>query len=147
MKTRLYCLLCIAFFSSTALLADNVGPGFGRMLMGGNTDKMSEFMATTSNGTSASKYFAITSGTSGYQKGAVIGYNDAQQYLEENMDMIARDMARGEGEYLDTFAELLEIDNKREFREKMHRNFGKIYTHKDISSGEVLSNVLEVQKS
>lgn len=146
MKIRAILLSFFLLSGTSALLADNVGCGLGRVLMGGNSDKFSEIMAATSNQSTGSNTSAITSGTSGYQKGAVIGYNDAQQYLDENFDMVARDMARGEGEYLETFVQLMEIDDTRKLKQKLRTNFDKIYTHKDITSGEVLTNVLAVYK-
>ncbi len=147
MKQKFFFISLAILFSCANLLADNVGAGLGRVLMGGNSDKMSEFMATSSNHSCANQYCAITSGTSGYQKGAVIGYNDAQQYLEENMDLVARDMARGEGEYLETFIELMELDNKQAMKLKLRQNFDRIYTHKDITSGEVITNIIKIEEN
>jgi hypothetical protein len=144
---KLYIVIIFTFLIlSPQVFADNVGPGLGRNLMSGNNDKFSEVMAVTSNNVTSTKYCAITSGSSGHQKGAIIGYNNAQQYLDENMDMVAHDMARGEGEHLDTLLELMEIDNKNAARIMMKKNFSKIYTHENVTSTEVITNILEVQK-
>ena len=91
----------IASFSSVdSFAAGNAGVGFGAELFKGKSGKFFELLAVTTNGTSCSQTFAITSGTSGYKEGAVIAMNDTEIFIAKNMDNLATDIARGEGEYV-----------------------------------------------
>lgn len=131
-------------FSVSELFADNVGCGLGRIVMKGKQGKVFEVLGVTTNATSYSQTFAITSGTSGYKEGVVIGVNLVDVYVAENMDSLANDIAKGDGEYLDTLAHLMKVDNKDAFKDKLHKNFNKIYNSKDVTSKEVVANIKEI---
>jgi len=103
-----------------------------------------ELAGTCLNSTSANGTFAITSGTLGYQEGAVIGSNLVDEYVAQNMDSIANDIAKGNGEYLDTLAHLMKVENKDAFKDSLHKNFSKIYTSKDVTSKEVVANIKDI---
>ncbi|MFA5519907.1 MAG: DUF3015 family protein, partial [Spirochaetota bacterium] len=59
----------------------------------------------------------------------------------------ATDIAKGDGEYLDTLAHLMKVNNKIEFKSKLHQNFNKIYNSKDIQSQEVVANIKDIYNS
>ena len=63
------------------------------------------------------------------------------------MENLATDIAKGEGEYVDTLAHLMKVDNKAAFRAKLQKNFDKIYTSKDIKSKEVSANIKNIYNS
>ena len=139
--------LVIAFtLCATAVFADNnnLGCGFGAELLKGKQGKLFEVLAVTTNGTSASSTFAITTGSSGYKEGQVIGVNIVDVYVAENMDSLATDIAKGDGEYLDTLAHLMKVQDRDSFKDKLHQNFNKIYTSKDVTSKEVVANIKEI---
>lgn len=141
-------LLVIAFiFSVTGLYANNVGVGFGTAVFQGSKGKVSEVLAVTTNGTSYSSTFAITSGTSGYKDGLVIGVNVVDSYVADNMDSIANDIAKGDGEFIDALASLMKVTDKAAFKNKLHKNFNQIYTSKDVTSKEVVANIRNIQNS
>ena len=133
----------VMFFAlaGTQVFADNIGPGLGRTALKGKSGKVMELVGTFLNGLCGNGTFAITSGTSGYQEGATIGLNSVDLYVAENMDSLANDIAKGNGEYLDTLAHLMKVENKDAFKENLHKNFNKIYTSKDVSSKEVVANI------
>jgi len=139
-------LLVLSVFSS-AFAGGNTGCGLGNVIWKGKSGPVVEILAITTNGTSYSQLFAITSGTSGYQEGATIGANTVELYVDENMDMLAADMSRGNGEYLDTLATLMEVENKSDFNKKLQANFDKIYSHDNITSKEVVANINAVARS
>ena len=128
-------------FAFNNVYADNIGPGLGRVALQGKSGKVWEFIGTTLNGICGNGTFAITSGTLGYKEGATIGYNAADLYIAENMDDLANDIAKGDGEYLDTLAQIMKVQDKSAFKDKLHKNFDKIYTSKDITSKEVSDNI------
>ena len=132
--------LCMTLIVSD-VFANNVGCGFGTVLLKGQKGKIFEILAVTTNGTSCSSTFAITTGTSGYGGASVVQVNLVDEYVAENMDSIANDIAKGDGEYLDTLAHLMKIENKDAFKSTLHNNFNKIYTSKDVTSKEVVANI------
>jgi len=136
-----------ALFSVSSLFANNSGVGLGAVVFQGKKGKVFEVLAVTTNGTSYSSTFAITSGTSGYKDGLVIGVNVVDSYVADNMDNLATDIAKGDGEYLDALATLMKVEDKSAFKAKLQQNFTKIYTSKDVNSKEVVANIRDIQNS
>jgi hypothetical protein len=136
----------VLFFSliGTQVFANNAGVGIGTVLLKGKKGKVMELVATCLNGLCGNGTFAITTGTLGYQEGATIGLNLVDIYVAENMDSLANDIAKGNGEYLDTLAHLMKVENKDAFKDKLHKNFNKIYTSKDVTSKEIVANIKEI---
>jgi len=67
-------------------------------------------MAATTNGTSGTQTFGISSGTSGCTNdGTLLGQYKVTVFASANFDNLSQDMARGSGEHLTSFAELLNI--------------------------------------
>lgn len=140
-KTVVLVLAFLALFAAAEAFANNVGVGFGTVLMEGKKGKLWEVLAVTTNGTSGSSTFAITSGTSGYKEGAKIGMAAVDVYIAENMDALAVDIAKGDGDYLETLAFLMKAQDKEAFKLLMHRNFDKIYASQDVTSNEVSETI------
>jgi len=59
------------------------------------------------------------------------------------MDSLAKDIARGHGEYLDTFAGLIAVpeSQKTAIYASLQANFSKIYTSDSVSYLDVLRNI------
>ena len=146
-KVLIASLMLFVTFIVADAFANNVGCGFGTEILKGKKGKVFEVLAVTTNGTSGSSTFAITTGTSGYKEGAMIGVNIVDVYISENMDNLASDIAKGDGEYLDTLAHLMKVEDKQEFKNKLHQNFNKIYNSKDIQSKEVVANINSIHNS
>jgi hypothetical protein len=140
-------VLAVSAFIADAAYADNVGCGLGRIALKGKKGKVFEILAVTTNGTFASQTFAITSGTSGYQEGVAIGMNDIDVYVAENMDNLATDIAKGDGEYIDTLATMMNVSDKTIFKSKMKSNFNNIFTSENVTSKEVVANINRVANS
>ncbi len=60
------------------------------------------------------------------------------------MDSLATDIAMGKGEKLDTLAALLDIQNKSVFAATLQQNFSAIYTDDQVSSAQVIDNILTI---
>jgi hypothetical protein len=65
------------------------------------------------------------------------------------MDNLAMDIARGQGEYLNTLAVLLEVpENERaRFYTKLQTHFSDIYTSATVTHVDVLKNIETVVTS
>jgi hypothetical protein len=136
-----------AFSANAAFAAGNVGCGFGTQLLKGKTGKFFEILAITTNMTSYSSTFAVTSGTSGYQEGVAIGMNDVEIFVAKNMDSLATDIARGDGEYVTTLASMMDVKDINGFKSKLKTNFDKIYSASGVTSKEVVVNINDVVNS
>lgn len=141
MKKVLVASVMFFALAGSQVFADNIGPGLGRVLLKGKSGKVMELAGTCLNGTSGNGTFAISTGTLGYKEGAVIAVNLVDEYVAQNMDSLANDIAKGNGEYLETLAHLMKVENKVAFKENLHKNFNKIYTSSDVSSKEVTANI------
>src|SRR5688500_2598663 len=96
------------------------GCGLGKELWSNASNQKSiggQVLAATTNGTGI-QTFGITSGTSGCTSdGTILGQYKVNVYASANFDNLSQDMARGNGEHLASFAELLNIpqENRAEF--------------------------------
>lgn len=126
-------------FSSSAF-ATNVGPGLGYILIGDKTGAGWDLLASFLNGIYWNQYFAITFGTSGYDKG-LVSMTETNQFVADNMDALAADIAKGEGEYVDTLSSMLNVSDSVAFKAALQNNFDEIFTSADVSAEEVTNKI------
>jgi hypothetical protein len=125
----------------------NTGCGLGSMAFEGQEALMSQTLAVTTNGTFGNQTFGITSGTSNCQKPANFTHNERLYvFISENMDNLARDIARGQGEYLNTVAVLMNIPEQQRysFGSHLRTHFADIYTSDKVQQEEVFRNLNQV---
>ena len=65
----------------------------------------------------------------------------ASEFVASNMTQLAKEIALGNGESIDTLAELLEISDKATFASALQTNYNSIYTSKDVVMSDVLDNI------
>jgi Protein of unknown function (DUF3015) len=127
-----------------AINQKNTGCGLGTLIMKGNEGLLFQVLAVTTNGTCGNQTFGITSGTLDCEKPARFASNERlNTYVADNMDNLAKDIARGQGEYLNTLAVLMEVpeDARTDFYLKLQNNFSQIYPSANVSSVEVVKNI------
>lgn len=127
-----------------AINQKNTGCGLGTLIMKGNEGLLFQVLAVTTNGTCGNQTFGITSGTLDCDKPARFASNERlNTYVADNMDNLAKDIARGQGEYLNTLAVLMEVpeDARTDFYLKLQNNFSQIYPSSNVSSVEVVNNI------
>ncbi len=128
---------------TTASFAGNVGCGLGNQVIKNQDSVAMQIFAVTTNGTSGNQTFGITSGTSGCAKPAKFVSNDkANEFVAGNMDTLALDISNGQGEALTTLASLLHVSNPDTFASVLQTNFDKIYTSSDVTSANVIDNIV-----
>ena len=140
-------LAAVCGFAYADELQDNVSVGFGTLIFQGQTGLVQQILAATTNGSFGNQTFAITSGTLGAQKADSLVKNETlRKFVAGNMDNLARDMATGKGEALDTLADLMAIPaaERSAFRSNLQANFSKIYTSSAVTELEVLRNLEKV---
>lgn len=127
----------------------NVGCGLGSLLWESRADRsavLQAFQATT-NGTFGSQTFGVTSGTSKCERASQFVMDDRlNEFVVANMDNLAKEMARGSGETLDTFAALMHIpaEKRPEFFQRLQADFARIFTSEQVVHASVLDNVVTV---
>ena|SRR5882724_10518287 len=102
----------IVLISSLASAVGNnsmSGCGLGYLLLSNHNDsKLAQVLGVTTNNTYSNQTFGITSGTSGCtEDGAVKLVRQTEVYVEVNFDSLRREMAVGQGEFVDTLTTLL----------------------------------------
>lgn len=122
------------------------GCGLGSIVFGSEQGPVQIFAATT-NGTFGSQTFGITTGTSNCSKQPKFASNDRlNEFVLTNMDNLAKDIAIGHGESLDTFAELMAIsvEQRAVVNVKLQANFSNIFTSEKVESADVIDNMIAI---
>lgn len=143
MKKILVSLAAVIALSSSAMAGVNsqTGCGLGSMIIKDDSTAILLALQATTNGTSGNQTFGITSGTLGCQKTKFVMNGQAEEFVASNMDQLAKEIAIGHGESIDTLAELLEVSDKATFSASLQENYNKIYTSQDVKMADVLDNI------
>ena len=120
---------------------DQTGCGLGNTVITKPDSAVMYSLQSTTNGTSGNQTFGITSGTSGCKKMKFVMNERAQEFVASNMDQLAKEMAKGQGESIDTLAELLKIEDKATFAASLQQNYNSIYTSQKVEMNDVLDNI------
>jgi hypothetical protein len=140
--------LCALVASPAFAQANNIGScGWGSKLFMGQRGIAPQVLGATTNGTSGNQTFAITSGTSGCtQDGVVTSSWKTAAFIDGNMNKLALDMSRGEGESLSSLAALVGVnaDDSAAFRASLQQNFDGIFSSSQVTSVEVAQNLKNV---
>jgi hypothetical protein len=138
----------LAIPSMAVAQQNNVGScGWGSRLFHGQKGVLPQVLAVTTNGTSNNQTFAITSGTSGCTSDGVVTSSwKTAMFIDSNLNKLAQNMSNGHGEALDTLASLLAVESsdRGEFNRVAQASFSNIFTSKDVTSNEVVSNLRSV---
>ncbi|AJQ93832.1 DUF3015 domain-containing protein [Gynuella sunshinyii] len=143
-------LLAVAALATTlplsnfAMADEDIGCGLGTMIFDGKTGKVYKVLGATTNGTSGNQTFGITFGTLGCDgTGTVDSAEKLALFIDGNMDNLARDIAKGEGETLSTLSEVWGVQeaDKSAFNQLAKENFVKVFSSENVTSNEVLNNL------
>lgn len=123
------------------------GCGVGAMIWKGQSGIAPHVLAATTNGTFGNQTFGMSTGTLGCDTNEAV--QSMAMYMDSNIDKIARDMSRGEGENLDTLAVLLNVEQKdrAEFRKLLQDNFATVFPSSDTTSDEAVSAIVTLLES
>lgn len=123
------------------------GCGVGAMIWKGQSGIAPHVLAATTNGTFGNQTFGMTTGTLGCDTNEEV--QSMAMYMDSNIDKVARDMSRGEGENLDTLAVLLNVEQKDRtaFRQLLQDNFATIFPSSETTSDEAVSAIVALLES
>ncbi|KRT73853.1 MAG: hypothetical protein XU12_C0006G0020 [Deltaproteobacteria bacterium CSP1-8] len=154
MKRILGIVALTLIFATTSFAAEtgglahqNTGCGLGTMLFQANANDSSllqAFQATT-NGTLGNQTFGISSGTSECTQPKKFVQNERlNEFVYANLDSLAKDIAQGRGESVQTLAELMQIAPER--REGFYRNlqshFTEIFPRENVEYAQVVDTIV-----
>lgn len=130
--------------SNVAMADSDIGCGLGTMIFDGKSGKVFKVLGATTNGTSGNQTFGITFGTLGCDgNGTISSAQKLALFIDGNMDNLARDIAKGEGETLATLSEVWGINqaDKTAFNELAQQNFAEVFKSENVTSNEVFTNL------
>jgi hypothetical protein len=120
----------LAASSAMSFAATPAGCGLGTAVVFKDANEWPEHvMAATTNGSSGNQTFGMTSGTLGCEaaNGPLAG---VQTFMDNNMDQLAMDVAKGQGETLSALAEIIgvEASDTTTFNTKMQASFDIMFS-------------------
>jgi len=129
-----------AILASSSALAFANGPagcGLGTAVVFPDANEWHEHvLAATTNGTSGNQTFGMTSGTLGCEDAnGPLKLQLAQAFMDDNMDQLALESAKGQGETLAALAEVIgvEAQDTAAFNRTMQSNFDAIFAAEGTS--------------
>ncbi|WP_416886037.1 DUF3015 family protein [Marinospirillum sp.] len=134
-------------FAASAHAVSDAGCGLGSVLLEGQDGLVMNVLAATLNGTSGNQTFGMTTGTLNCsQENSLFAL---ESYINDNLDTLAVDAARGEGETLTTLATLWGVDaaDQSAFTAALQSQYGEIFTSENVTSADILSNMNSVVAS
>lgn len=120
----------LAASSTVTFAASPAGCGLGTAVVFKDANEWHEHvLAATTNGTSGNQTFGMTSGTLGCEaaNGPLAG---VQTFMDNNMDQLAMDVAKGQGETLAALAEIVGVEaaDQTTFNAKLQASFDSMFS-------------------
>lgn len=143
MKKFLVSIAAVVALSSSAMAGVNsqTGCGLGSLIIKDDSTAVMLALQATTNGIFGNQTFGITSGTLGCKKTQFVMNERAEEFVASNMDQLAKEIAIGHGESVDTLAELLKISDKATFSASLQENYNSIYSSQNATMADVLDNI------
>ena len=120
----------VILFAGLAVNANALGSagcGLGSMVFQQN-DFAHQLLAATTNGTFGSQTFGITFGTSNCtNRGLIQLAQERQAFIEANFADLSRDIAAGQGEFVNNLAKLYNVTDTKAFASKLQKNHAAIF--------------------
>ena len=134
----------VVLLSASSMAFAQPGCGVGSMIWKGQSGVPAHVLAATTNGTFGNQTFGMTTGTLGCNTSESV--QSMALYMDSNIDKVARDMSRGEGENLETLAVLLGVEaaDREAFRTLMQDSFASIFPNADTTSGQAVDAIVAV---
>ncbi|MFP4347630.1 MAG: DUF3015 family protein [Thermodesulfobacteriota bacterium] len=132
---------------SFAVPPSNCGCGLGSMVFQDQNGLISQVSAVTTNALFGNQTFGITSGTLGCDRPGTLMHNQAaNRFVAENMDNLAIDIATGQGESLQTLAEIIQmpIVKRPIFFATLQTNFDNIYPNPQVTHDFVIQQIARI---
>lgn len=123
----------------------SAGCGLGSILFGDEPGFI-QVLAATTNASSGTQTFGITSGTSNCADSGG-GEASAKAFIEANRESLSKDIARGQGETIANLSALAGCSDEAAVGATLQQNFGTIFPEASIEDTQVSESVLQTLKS
>lgn len=143
MKFRIVVLAVSTLLTLNVFADSSVGCGLGSMIFKENS-LLSSSARVTTNQLFLTQYLGVTSGTSGCARhDIVLNEQSHVHFAEVNLKSLSIEMAKGQGEYLASFAHTLGCNEgaTEHFAELTRSNFSKIFPSYKTNAQEMLNNL------
>ena len=134
-------------------MAQNTGPGcgLGSMIFKGKSGLGPNILAATTNGISGNQTFGLTFGTLGCNAEQMVS-NEYQKeiFVASNMDTLAEEAAKGQGNHLASLAELIGIQSQQErevFYTLTQANYDKVFVKSNSNATQILAALDDSMKT
>jgi DUF3015 family protein len=121
------------------------GCGLGSLIFEPNSGFTQIFAATT-NGTFGSTTFGISSGTSNCNDPPG-GSASAKTFVETNRTALAKDIARGQGETIESLSRLGGCADAKAVGSSLQKNFDRVFPNATMSDADVGNSVVDALRS
>ena len=124
------------------------GCGWGQALFEGQSGMATHVLAGITNASTGNNTFGMTTGTNGCTTTGTLGYG-GQSVVSSIMDEFSEDVARGEGDAMDTVSVVYGVDaqDRDTFAKVMHENFTTLFPSEDVTADELMASIEEIMKS
>ena len=137
MKKTILLFIAALAVASQAKSYGLAGCGLGSMLMGPKGNQVS---ASTTNETSGTQFFGITTGTSNCaEDGVALRDEESRSFAEANLPSLRQEMAQGSGENLQVLASLMGCD-QASFGHETRKGYDAIFAG-DADAATVVDRV------
>lgn len=152
MKTLLVMVAALSLVAAGSAFAGgnmNTGCGLGTVIFKDvqNQSTLVQVVAATTNGTLGNQTFGISSGTSECtQPKNVVRNERLNEFVQANLDELARDISAGKGETLSTVAELMGVPSAQRdaFNRTLQAHFHQIFPSPGVEFAHVVDTIVSV---
>jgi hypothetical protein len=130
--------------ASGAVKYGSAGCGLGSIIFGPGTGFV-QVLAATTNGSSYTQTFGISSGTSNCDASAP--ETSAKNFVETNRVALSKDISRGKGQTLTSLSELAGCADSKAVGAKLRKNFKVIFPSAKATDEAVSATVVDFLKS
>jgi hypothetical protein len=116
------------------------GCGLGSLVFGNQPGGV-QVLAATTNGTSYSQTFGITSGTSNCGESAFA--SGTKDFVDANREAVAKDISRGQGEAIGALTQINMCSDSAAVGSALQKRFGEIFPTADAPTDAVTAEILK----
>ncbi|MFP4446794.1 MAG: DUF3015 family protein [Desulfosudaceae bacterium] len=117
---------------------------------GGWPSARRKLVGTVLNGLCGNQTFAMSSGTLDCGQDPVVAkYEKMNVFVADNMDILANDIARGQGESLEALAEIAAIstEKKPQLFAALQQDFEQIYPSTQVNHEQVVNEISRIMQT
>ena len=126
----------------------NGGCGWGNALFEGQNGVATHVLAGITNAITGNNTFGMTTGTNGCKTSGTLSYG-GQSVVSAIMNEFSEDVARGEGDALNTVAVVygVEEQDRDHFAAVMHENFSVLFPTEDVTADDMMASIEDVMRA